>query len=181
MKVTSLPRAESGSRQGQDSVAAHFKVIRVRSRFKVERETGRSRNSRWSRWQFEGSSFKVVFFLGGGGGGSRSRRTCVSSYVSLQEPRPREGLAAVRTLAALAVRAHVHRKRRYGHVDLVAVRTPARLQSETTISLLLLSLSTTTSAEKRFTKVHQKGFVEGFKKLDGHFLAKCILRRNWVG
>lgn len=43
--------------------------------------------------------------------------------VSLQQPGSREALAAVRTLAALVVRAHVHGEGRHGDVHLVAVRT----------------------------------------------------------
>ena len=57
----------------------------------------------------------------------RLRGTCVSSNVSLQQPGPGEGLAAVRTLAALAVCAHVHREGWNGHVHLVAVWTPPGL------------------------------------------------------
>lgn len=53
--------------------------------------------------------------------------TCVSSNVSLEEPRSGEGLAAVGTLAALAVGPHVHREGRHRHVHLVAVRTTPRL------------------------------------------------------
>lgn len=51
----------------------------------------------------------------------------VSADVSLQQPGPREALATEGTLAALAVRAHVHREGRHGHVHLGAVRTLARL------------------------------------------------------
>lgn len=49
----------------------------------------------------------------------------VRSDVPLQEPGTREALAAVRTLAALAVRAYVHAVSRHRHVHLIAVRTLA--------------------------------------------------------
>jgi hypothetical protein len=53
--------------------------------------------------------------------------TCVRSDVALEEPGSGEALAAEGTLAALVVRAHVHRVGGHGDVHLVAVRTPARL------------------------------------------------------
>ena len=53
--------------------------------------------------------------------------TCVRSNVALQQPRPGEGFAAVRTLAALTVGADVHRESRYRHVDFVAMRATSRL------------------------------------------------------
>lgn len=52
---------------------------------------------------------------------------CVRTDVSLQQPGSREALAAEGALAALAVRAHVHREGRHGHVHLGAVRTLASL------------------------------------------------------
>ena len=45
------------------------------------------------------------------------------AYVSLEQPWPGEALAAVVTLAALVVGAHVHAEGRYAHVDFVAVWT----------------------------------------------------------
>lgn len=47
--------------------------------------------------------------------------------VTLEQPRAREALAAGRTLAALVVRAHVHRVRRHRDVHLGAVRATAGL------------------------------------------------------
>ena len=53
--------------------------------------------------------------------------TCMRPNVALQQPRPGEGLAAVRTLAALTVGADVHRESRYRHVDFVAMGAPSGL------------------------------------------------------
>lgn len=53
--------------------------------------------------------------------------TCVRPDVTLEQPRAREALAAGRTLAALVVRAHVHRVRRHRDVHLGAVRATAGL------------------------------------------------------
>lgn len=51
----------------------------------------------------------------------------VRAYVTLQQPWPGEALAAVLTLAALVMGAHVHREGRHRDVHLLAVRTVARL------------------------------------------------------
>lgn len=51
----------------------------------------------------------------------------MGAYVSLEEPRPGEALAAEVALAALVVGAHVHAERGYADVDLVAVGTAAGL------------------------------------------------------
>lgn len=51
----------------------------------------------------------------------------VRADVALQQPGSGEALATEGTLAALAVRPHVHREGRHGHVHLGAVRTLARL------------------------------------------------------
>lgn len=56
-----------------------------------------------------------------------SECTCVRADVALEEPRTRERLAAVRTLASLAVRPDVHRESGNRHVNFVAVRTPSCL------------------------------------------------------
>ena len=53
--------------------------------------------------------------------------TRVGSNVSLQQPRPREALAAEVALAALVVGAHVHAVGGYADVHLVAVGTAAGL------------------------------------------------------
>lgn len=51
----------------------------------------------------------------------------VRAYVTLQQPWPREAFAAILALAALVMGAHVHRECRHRDVDLLAVRTVARL------------------------------------------------------
>lgn len=48
------------------------------------------------------------------------------SDVALQQPRSRETLPAILTLAALIVRSHVHRKRRHAYVKFIAMRTSSR-------------------------------------------------------
>jgi len=53
--------------------------------------------------------------------------TCVRAYVTLQQPRPGEALAAIVALAALIVSPHMHAERRHADVDLVAVRAPPGL------------------------------------------------------
>ena len=50
------------------------------------------------------------------------------AHVALQKPRPGEGLAAVRTTAALRMSAHVHGVGWHRDVDFVALRTLARLR-----------------------------------------------------
>lgn len=47
--------------------------------------------------------------------------------VSLQQPRPREALAAIMALAPLIMRPDVHTKRRHADIDLIAVWTPSSL------------------------------------------------------
>lgn len=51
----------------------------------------------------------------------------VRADVALQQPGPRKALAAEGALAALAVRPHVHREGRHGHVHLRTVRALACL------------------------------------------------------
>lgn len=51
----------------------------------------------------------------------------VRSDVALKQPRSREGLSAVRTLAVLVVGADVHGKSRHGDVDLITNRAATRL------------------------------------------------------
>lgn len=57
----------------------------------------------------------------------QQRVTCVRTYVSLQQPRSGEALAAVVALAPLIVGPHVHAERRHADVDLVAVRASSGL------------------------------------------------------
>lgn len=49
------------------------------------------------------------------------------AYVTLQQPRPGEALAAIMALASLIVGPHVHAERGHADVDLVAVRAPSGL------------------------------------------------------
>lgn len=53
--------------------------------------------------------------------------TCMRAYMSLQQPRPGETLAAIVALASLIVGPHVHAERRHADVDFVAVRAPPGL------------------------------------------------------
>lgn len=53
--------------------------------------------------------------------------TCMRAYVSLQQPRPGETLAAIVALASLIVGPHVHAECRHADVDFVAVRAPSGL------------------------------------------------------
>lgn len=49
------------------------------------------------------------------------------AYVSLQQPRPREALAAIMALASLIVGSHVHAECRHADVDFIAVWAPSGL------------------------------------------------------
>ena len=49
---------------------------------------------------------------------------CMSAYVPLQQPRPREAFATIVALASLIMRPHVHAERGHTDVDLVAVWAP---------------------------------------------------------
>lgn len=51
----------------------------------------------------------------------------VRADVTLKQPRTREGLSTVRTLAVLVVRAHVHAERRHRDINFITYRTPACL------------------------------------------------------
>lgn len=104
--------------------------------------------------------------------------TCVSADVALKQPRTRETLAAVRTLAALRVRPDVHAVRRHADVYLLHRNGRSRDSHKTAVSM------SASAAAARKWPLAAKGKVLRPSTLSqcGHFLAflsvteRCVCR-----